>query len=110
MCAGADLTSNVLRVSLNPEALTALALEDAEIEATIEAPAGDVARFREVLAQILAYGRADALPTHVTICPVTPHKCLCHGRSSRTPSTTRTGTPSSPRRSGPRPSRPTSRP
>lgn len=63
----AVLTGNVLRVSLDPAALTALGLEDAEIEATIEAPAEDVARFREVLAQILAYGRADALPTHVVI-------------------------------------------
>lgn len=64
---GAVLTGNVLRVSLDPAALTALGLEDAEIEATIEAPAEDVARFREVLARILAYGRADALPTHVVI-------------------------------------------
>lgn len=61
------LTGNVLRVSLDPAALTALGLEDTEIEATIEAPAEDVARFREVLAQILSFGRADALPTHVII-------------------------------------------
>lgn len=63
----AVLTGNVLRLSLDPAALEDLRLADAEIEATIEAPAEDVTRFREVLAQILAYGRADALPTHVVI-------------------------------------------
>ncbi|MDD9377323.1 Imm10 family immunity protein [Streptomyces sp. ZAF1911] len=63
----AVLTGNVLRLSLDQAALGALRLDDAEIEATIEAPAEDVTRFREVLAQILAYGRADALPTHVVI-------------------------------------------
>ncbi|MFI6090611.1 Imm10 family immunity protein [Streptomyces sp. NPDC051218] len=63
----AVLTGNVLRLSLNPAALTALGLDDTEVEATIEAPAEDIARFREVLAQILAYGRADALPAHVVI-------------------------------------------
>ncbi|MFJ8747505.1 hypothetical protein ACIRL2_50290 [Embleya sp. NPDC127516] len=63
----AVLEGNVLRVVLDPEALESLRLEDGEIEAVIEAPAQDVARFREVLAQVLAYGRADALPTRVAV-------------------------------------------
>ncbi|MFJ7272444.1 Imm10 family immunity protein [Streptomyces sp. NPDC099050] len=63
----AVLEGNVLRVVLDPEALESLRLEDCEIEAVIEAPAHDVARFREVLAQVLAYGRADALPTRVAV-------------------------------------------
>lgn len=63
----AVLTGNVLRVSLAPGALAGLRLADADIEATIEAPADDVARFREVLAEVLAYGRADALPVRVAL-------------------------------------------
>lgn len=62
----AVLTGNVLRVSLHPEALTDLRLSDGEIESVIEAPAEDVLRFREVLAKVLAYARADARPTRVT--------------------------------------------
>ncbi|MEV7777054.1 Imm10 family immunity protein [Kitasatospora sp. NPDC088351] len=61
------LTGNVLRVSLDPSDLAALGLDDPEIEATIEAPAEDLARFREVLPEVLAYGRADALPTRVVV-------------------------------------------
>ncbi|MER5950180.1 Imm10 family immunity protein [Streptomyces sp. NPDC001904] len=63
----AVLTGNVLRVSLAPEALQDLRLTDSEIEAVIEAPTEDVAVFREVLTQVLAYGRADALPTRVAV-------------------------------------------
>ncbi|MFJ7062476.1 Imm10 family immunity protein [Streptomyces griseobrunneus] len=63
----AVLEGNVLRIVLDPEALKSLRLEDSEIEAVIEAPAQDVSRFREVLAQVLAHGRADALPTRVAI-------------------------------------------
>ncbi|MGW3328702.1 hypothetical protein [Streptomyces virginiae] len=47
--------------------LTAPGVDEPEIEATIEAPAEDVARFREVLARILTFGRADALPIHVGV-------------------------------------------
>lgn len=61
----AVLEGNVFRVSLDLEALESLGLDDSEIEAVIEAPAEDVARFREVLAQVLTYGRADALPARV---------------------------------------------
>lgn len=65
--AGAEIDSNVLRVSLAPGSLAGLRLADADIEATIEAPADDVARFREVLADVLAYGRVDALPVRVAL-------------------------------------------
>ncbi|MEV4868556.1 Imm10 family immunity protein [Streptomyces syringium] len=63
----AVLTGNVLRVSLDPSALPDLRLHDSEIEAVIEAPAEDVAHFREVLASVLAYGRTDARPTRVAL-------------------------------------------
>ncbi|MEU3739913.1 MULTISPECIES: Imm10 family immunity protein [unclassified Streptomyces] len=56
------LTGNILRISLNPQALEALRLNDSDIEAVIEAPPADLSAFREVLAQVLAYGRADAVP------------------------------------------------
>ncbi|MEU9107455.1 Imm10 family immunity protein [Streptomyces xanthophaeus] len=63
----ADLMGNVLRISLDPEALEDLRLTDHEIEAVIEAPAEDIRQFRDVLAQVLGYGRADAVPTRVGI-------------------------------------------
>jgi hypothetical protein len=63
----AVLTGNVLRVSLDPEALEDLRLTDSEIEAVIEAPAEDIVLFRAVLAQVLDYGRADAIPTRADI-------------------------------------------
>ncbi|MFD7541252.1 MULTISPECIES: hypothetical protein [unclassified Streptomyces] len=63
----AVLTDNVLHISLDPEALADLRLTDPEIEAVIEAPAEGIRQFREVLAQVLGYGRADAVPTRVGI-------------------------------------------
>lgn len=63
----AVLVGNVLHISLDPSALEALGLDHAEIEATLEAPAEDITRFREVLAQVLAYGREDALPIQVAV-------------------------------------------
>lgn len=50
-----------------PRPLDSLRLEDSEIEAVIEAPDQDVSRFREILAQVLAYGRPEALPTRVAV-------------------------------------------
>src|SRR5436190_15634232 len=41
----AVLSGNVLRVSLDPAALAALGLEDTEVEAVLEEPAEDIARF-----------------------------------------------------------------
>ncbi|MEV2254439.1 Imm10 family immunity protein [Streptomyces sp. NPDC050147] len=63
----AVLTGNVLRISLNPEALESLGLSDSKIEAVIEAPAKDIALFREVLGRVLAYGRANAVPTPLAV-------------------------------------------
>ncbi|MGW6023497.1 hypothetical protein [Streptomyces sp. NPDC055099] len=62
-----ELTDDVFRVSLAPDSLPALRLSDCEIEAAIEAPAEDIAQFREVLAQVLAYGRANARPLRVAL-------------------------------------------
>lgn len=61
------LDGNVLRVSLDPSSLPALGLADAEIEAVLEAPAEDVAAFRAVLPEVLAYGREDARPVRVMV-------------------------------------------
>lgn len=58
----AVLTDNVLRISLNPEALDDLRLTDREIEAVIEVPTEDLTLFRDVLAQVLDYGRTEAVP------------------------------------------------
>ncbi|MEU2237082.1 Imm10 family immunity protein [Streptomyces vietnamensis] len=63
----AVLTDNVLRISLDPEALGDLRLTDPEVEAVIKAPAEDIRQFHEVLAQVLRYGRADSVPTRVGI-------------------------------------------
>ncbi|MFF7731160.1 hypothetical protein [Streptomyces sp. NPDC008001] len=63
----AVLEGNILRISLDPEALESLRLNEGEIEAVIEVPAEDAARFREVLAQVLTYGRADAVPTRLAV-------------------------------------------
>ncbi|MGY0059249.1 Imm10 family immunity protein [Streptomyces sp. LZ34] len=63
----AVLEGKVLRVCLEPSALDALGLADAEIEATLDAPAEDTARFLEALRRVLAYGRPDALPARVAI-------------------------------------------
>lgn len=58
----AVLAGSVLRVLLDPEALDDLRLSDGEIEAVLEAPAEDIAQFRKVLAKVLTYGRANAVP------------------------------------------------
>ncbi|MFJ5711683.1 Imm10 family immunity protein [Streptomyces sp. NPDC093105] len=63
----AVVEGNILRISLDPEALESLRLDEAEIEAVLEAPPEDVTRLREVLAQVLAYGRADAVPTRLAV-------------------------------------------
>ncbi|WP_263172100.1 Imm10 family immunity protein [Streptomyces sp. SCSIO ZS0520] len=67
----AVLTGAVLRVALDPEALEDLRADDSRIEAVveavIEAPADDLARFREALARVLSYGRADARPRRLAV-------------------------------------------
>lgn len=54
-------------MSLSPEALGDLRLNDGEIEAVIEVPREDIVRFRDVLAHVLAHGRADAAPGLVVV-------------------------------------------
>jgi hypothetical protein len=57
-----ELEGDVLRVTLDPSALDTLGLTDPVVEALLRAPAPDVARLRDVLPRILAYGRPDARP------------------------------------------------
>ncbi|MBO1333974.1 Imm10 family immunity protein [Streptomyces sp. VRA16 Mangrove soil] len=57
-----ELDDNVLRVTLDPASLDDLDLTDPIIEAVLLAPAADVARMREVLPRVLAFGRPDARP------------------------------------------------
>ncbi|MFI9175888.1 hypothetical protein [Streptomyces lincolnensis] len=61
------LAGGRLMVSLDPAALDDLGLEDPEIEAALDVPDEDVERMREVLAQVLAFGRADARPQRVDL-------------------------------------------
>ncbi len=62
-----ELSGDVLRVTLDPASLDDLGLTDPVIEALLRAPAADVARMREVLPRILAYGRPDARPSLITM-------------------------------------------
>ncbi|MFE1025417.1 Imm10 family immunity protein [Streptomyces sp. NPDC058818] len=57
-----ELDGDLLRVTLAPSSLDALSLTEPVVEALLRAPATDVARMREVLTRILAYGRPDARP------------------------------------------------
>ncbi|MDX3226336.1 Imm10 family immunity protein [Streptomyces sp. ME19-01-6] len=63
----AVLEGKVLRVRLEPSVLDALGLGDAEIEAMLDAPVEDTARFLDALRRVLAYGRPDALPARVVL-------------------------------------------
>ncbi|MGK5449576.1 Imm10 family immunity protein [Streptomyces radiopugnans] len=62
-----ELSGDVLRVTLDPASLDDLDLTDPVIEVLLRAPAADVARMREVLPRILAYGRPDARPPLITM-------------------------------------------
>ncbi|MFB7719190.1 Imm10 family immunity protein [Nocardia sp. NPDC056100] len=55
-----ELTDEILRVTLDPESLHDLGLDDHIIEAALRAPAADLARLREVLPRILSYGRPES--------------------------------------------------
>jgi hypothetical protein len=57
-----ELEGDVLRVTFDPDSLEALFLDDPVVEAVLHAPAAEVARMREALTRILAYGRSDAHP------------------------------------------------
>ncbi|MGW7364015.1 hypothetical protein ACWGI8_11425 [Streptomyces sp. NPDC054841] len=61
------LSNDLLTVSLDPASLDDLGLEDAEIEAELDLPAEDIERMREVLAQVLAFGREEARPQRVDL-------------------------------------------
>ncbi|MFI6339908.1 hypothetical protein [Streptomyces sp. NPDC050535] len=61
------LSDNLLTVSLAPASLDDLELENAEIEALLDAPEEDIERLREVLVQVLAFGREDARPRRVDL-------------------------------------------
>ncbi|MDA2813165.1 hypothetical protein O4J56_21140 [Nocardiopsis sp. RSe5-2] len=56
------LADGVLRVVLDPASLADLDLDDPVVEAELRAPEEDVARFREVLSRVLAFGRPEARP------------------------------------------------
>ncbi|MFB7936352.1 Imm10 family immunity protein [Streptomyces sp. NPDC056049] len=58
-----ELSGDLLRVTFDPAYLDDLGLDDPVVEAVLNAPPEDVARMREALVRILAYGRSDALPT-----------------------------------------------
>lgn len=57
-----ELEGGILRVTFDPDSLEALFLDDPVVEAFLHAPAADIARMREALTRVLAYGRPDALP------------------------------------------------
>ncbi|MEV6593155.1 Imm10 family immunity protein [Streptomyces acidicola] len=61
-----ELSGDLLRVTLDPGALDDLGLADPVVEALLLEPAADVARMREVLPRILAYGRLNARPSVIT--------------------------------------------
>ncbi|MGY1500586.1 Imm10 family immunity protein [Streptomyces sp. QTS52] len=61
------LSGRRLTVSLDPASLGELGLDAPEIEAELDVPDEDIERMREVLAEVLAFGRADARPRHVEL-------------------------------------------
>ncbi|MEU9859039.1 Imm10 family immunity protein [Streptomyces sp. NPDC047974] len=56
------LTDTLLTVSLDPDCLDDLELEDVKIEAVLDVPAESIDELREVLAKVLAFGREEARP------------------------------------------------
>ncbi|MFI2346654.1 Imm10 family immunity protein [Streptomyces sp. NPDC019443] len=56
------LTGSLLTVSLDPDCLDDLELEDAEIEAVLDMPAKSIDEMRDVLAKVLAFGRTEVRP------------------------------------------------
>ncbi|SFN82256.1 Uncharacterised protein [Nocardia asteroides] len=57
-----ELTGDLLRVTLDPDALDDLGLTDSVIEAQLRVPSAQLARLREVLPRIVAFGRPEARP------------------------------------------------
>ncbi|MFD6285808.1 hypothetical protein [Streptomyces sp. NPDC060205] len=56
------LSAHLLTVLLKPASLDDLGLSNTKIEALLEAPQEDIQRLRDVLAQVLTFGREDARP------------------------------------------------
>ncbi|MFH9612039.1 Imm10 family immunity protein [Streptomyces sp. NPDC017448] len=56
------LAGGLLTVSLDPDTLDDLELDDAQIEAVLDVPAESIEEMREVLAKVLAFGRKEARP------------------------------------------------
>ncbi|MGW4194125.1 Imm10 family immunity protein [Streptomyces sp. NPDC005004] len=61
------LSDRRLTVSLDPSSLDDLGLDDPEIEGELAVPDEDIERLREVLARVLAFGRAGARPRRVDL-------------------------------------------
>ncbi|MFI6730629.1 Imm10 family immunity protein [Streptomyces sp. R-74717] len=61
------LSNGLLTVSLDPASLDNLGLEDTRIEAKLDVPDEDIERMRDVLVQVLAFGREDARPRCVDL-------------------------------------------
>jgi hypothetical protein len=61
------LSDGLLTVSLDPASLDDLGLEDAEIEAELDVSDEDIKRMREVLAQVLVFGREEARPRRIDL-------------------------------------------
>ncbi|MGW7312188.1 Imm10 family immunity protein [Streptomyces sp. NPDC054865] len=56
------LTGNLLTVSLDPDRLDDLELQDADIEAVLDMPTEAVDELREALVKVLNHGRREARP------------------------------------------------
>ncbi|MFD6276002.1 Imm10 family immunity protein [Streptomyces sp. NPDC060209] len=61
------LSNGLLTVSLDPASLDDLGLEDTKIEAELDVPDEDIERMRDVLVQVLAFGREEARPQRVDL-------------------------------------------
>ena len=57
-----ELSGDLLRVTLDPDALQDLGLTDPIIEARLRVPSAQLTRLREVLPRIMAFGRPAARP------------------------------------------------
>lgn len=57
-----DLAGTLLTVSLDPDCLDDLELEDAKIEAVLDVPAESIDEMRDVLVKVLTFGREEARP------------------------------------------------
>ncbi|MFJ8983094.1 Imm10 family immunity protein [Streptomyces sp. NPDC102282] len=61
------LSNGLLTVSLDPASLDDLGLEDTKIEAELDVPDEDIERMRDVLVQVMAFGREEARPQRVDL-------------------------------------------